>query len=150
MNQFKESLQRRLYALATYALGLIVLMGFGLVRPLAAQSENALAFMAGVNAGLLAVALAVTFQSGVKYVRALKDAEKLKALYIFEKDERRLYIQSQEGGTAIQLVLMGLTTAMIVAEFFNQTVFFTLLGAVLFAAAVKAALKIYYTKKLGA
>lgn len=148
MEKFKETLHRRLYALATYAGGLIVLMSFGLIRPLAGSSEEIRAFMAGVNAGLLAVALAVVIISSVKYIRALKNEDKLKTLYIFEKDERRLYIQSMEGGAAIQLVLMGLTTAMIVAEFFDQTVFFTLLGTVVFTAAVKAVLKIVYTNKM--
>ncbi len=150
MNQYRETLQRRLAALATYIGGLVVLMSFSLIRPLAGDSEGIRAFMAGVNAGLLAVALVVAILSAVKYGRALKNEEKLKALYIFEKDERRLYIQSREGGTAMQLVLMALTAAMIVAEFFDQTVFFTLLGTVVFAAAVKAALKIYYETKLGA
>jgi hypothetical protein len=148
VEKFKETLHKRLYALATYTGGLIVLMSFGLVRPLAGNSEAVRAFMAGVNAGLLAVALAVVVLSGVKYIRALKNADKLKTLYIYEKDERRLYIRSGEGGTAIQLILMGLTTAMIVAEFFDQTVFFTLLGAVVFAAGVKAVLKIVYTNEV--
>ena len=149
MEQFKETIRRRLYALSTYAAGLVMLVLAGLTREPAAVSTEIKAFMYGVNAGLLAVVIILTVRSAILYIAALRHEDKLKDLYVFEHDERRLYKQSKMGGTAVQLLLMGLATAMVVSEFFNQTVFFTLLGAVLFVAAVKLALKIYYDIKIG-
>ena len=149
MDTYKETLQRRLFALLTYAGGMVLLVAFGMLRESAGKTEEVRAFMLGMNAGLLAVVLAVVISSAVRYTRALRDEEKRKALYIYEHDERRLYKQSMVGGTAVQLILMGLTVATVVSEYFDQTVFFTLLGTVLFAALVKAALKIYYERKIG-
>lgn len=148
MERFKDELQKRLFSMATFVAGLAMLMVFGLMRPLAAATEEVRAFMLGVNAGLLAAALMGTLRSAVKYAAALRNEEKRKALYIWEHDERRLYIQSKTGGDAIQWILSGMVVATVVSEFFNQTVFFTLLGALLFAAAVKTVFKAVYTKKV--
>jgi len=148
MDKFKEVLQKRLLALSTYTFGLMMLAATGLYRPTAGETEAARAFMTGLNAGLFAVVMIVAVVTSIKYIAALRNEEKRKALYIYEHDERRLYIKSKMGGDAIQLVLCGLVAATFVSEFFDQTVFFTLLGVLLFTAAVKAVLKVVYTKKL--
>ena len=148
MDQFKEILQKRLLGMGTYAAGLVLLAVISFMRPSAGETEEIRAFMAGMNAGLFAVVAVVLILSAVRYLAALRDDEKRKALYIYENDERRLYIQSKMGGDAIQLVLLALVTATVVSEFFSQTVFFTLLAVLLFTAAVKAIFKIVYTKRL--
>ena len=149
MEQFKETLRSRMLALGTFILGLLVLVSYSLFYPTSANSEAMHAFMMGLNAGLMAVVLVVSIRTIVKYLRAMKDPERLRSLYIYENDERRRLIQSKVGGTAIQLILMALATATVVSEFFNQTVFFTLLAVLLFSAAVKAGLLFYYERKLG-
>ena len=148
MEQFKKTLKRRLYGIAGYCIVLLVLIVFGIFHPTAGNSEETLAFMAGFNVGLAVVALGVIITGIRKYSAALKDEEKLKTLYIEEHDERKLYIQSKMGGMAMQIILFGLLAATLAAGFFNQVVFFTLLGTLLFGAAVKALLKAYYTRKL--
>ncbi|MBE0600277.1 MAG: hypothetical protein IH607_00705 [Firmicutes bacterium] len=148
MDKFREVLQRRLLALSTYGSGLLVLAAMSATRPSAGETEAIRSFMTGMNTGLFATVLVVVALTSLKYLAALKNEEKRKALYIYENDERRLYIQSKMGGAAIQLVLLALATATVVAEFFSQTVFFTLLGVLLFTAAVKGIFKIVYTKKL--
>ncbi|MBN1776863.1 MAG: hypothetical protein JW811_01965 [Clostridiales bacterium] len=148
MDRFKEVLQRRLIALSTYTSGLVVLAAIGLYRPTAGETEEISAFMTGLNVGLFAAVMIVMAITSLKYIAALKDDEKRKALYIHETDERRLYIKSKMGGDAIQWILCGLVAATLVSEFFDQTVFFTLLCALVFTAAVKAAFKIVYTKKV--
>lgn len=148
MDQFKEVLKKRLLGMGTYAAGIVLLAVASFVRPSAGQTEEIRSFMAGMNVGLFAMVAAVLLLSAVRYLAALRDDEKRKALYIYENDERRLYIKSKMGGDAIQLVLLALVTATVVSEFFDQTVFFTLLSALMFTAAVKAIFKIVYTNKL--
>ena len=148
MDQFKQVLRKRLAALCGYSMGLLCLAALGLVRPTAGETEEIRAFMAGMYTGLFTVVIIVVIASMVKYISAIKNEEKLKALYIYENDERRLVIQSKMGGAAIQWILSGMTAATLAAGFLNQTVFFTLLGALLFTATVKAVFKIVYTKKL--
>ena len=147
MEQFKTTLKRRLYAMTGYAVALAVLVCLGLFRPMGGNNEETQVFMAGFNAGLFAVAIGVLVVSAVKYRAALKNEGKLKALYITEHDERLLAIHTKIGGTGMQVILFGLLGATIAAGFLNQTVFFTLLGALLFGAAVKAVLKVYYTRR---
>jgi hypothetical protein len=148
MEKYKEVLLKRLFAIISYSGGLIVLTAVGLTRHSAGETEGVRSFMEGLNTGLIAAVLVMIAVTALRYLKALKSEEKLRALYINEHDERRLYIQSKTGGAAIQWILMGLAAATITSEFLNQTVFFTLLGALLFCAAVKAALKVYYTKRV--
>lgn len=147
MDQFKNTLRKRIFGLALYNLVLIMLVVLGLFQPSGGESAEVRAFMSGVNAGLFAVAQVVLITGILWYYTAMKNEEKRKALYIYEHDERRLYIQTKVGGIAVQTILFGLIAATIAAGFYHQTVFFTLLGAVLFCAVVKAVLKVYYSNK---
>ena len=148
MDTFKAELQKRLLALSTYTSGLLMLAVFSVTRPNAGETEAIRSFMAGLNAGLFAVVMVVLAMTFFRYFRALKHEDKRKALYIYEHDERRLLIRSKMGGEAIQWILSGMVVATVVSEFFNQTVFFTLLGALLFIAAIKTIFMAVYTKKL--
>jgi len=148
MEQFKGVLQKRLLGMGTYAAGLVLLAVMSFMRPNAGETEQISAFMTGMNAGLFAVMAIVLVVSAVRYLAALKDEDKCKALYIYENDERRLHIKAKMGGEALQWVLLALASATVIAEFFSQTVFFTLLGVLLFTAAVKAAFMIVYNKQL--
>lgn len=147
MEKFKTELQKRLLGMGTYTSGLLVLAFLSVTRPNAGETEAVSAFMTGLNTGLFAVVLVVLAATSLRYLAALKHEDKCKALYIYENDERRLYIKAKMGGDAIQWVLLALASATVVSEFFNQTVFFTLLGVLLFTAAVKAVFKLVYTKK---
>jgi len=149
MERYRATLKKRLYGIGLYAAALTVLVCLGLLRPAGGDSEEVRAFMSGFNAGLLAVAVVMLALGIRRYYAALRDERKLRALYIEEHDERLLAIRTRIGGTGMQIILFGLLLATIAAGFVSQTVFFTLLGALLFSAAVKAVLKIYYTKKLG-
>ncbi len=147
MEQYPKTLQKRLVGIGVYNAVLIALLVFMLLSP-AAGGERMKAFVSGFDTGLFAVAQGVLILSFIKYRAALRDPEKRKAMYIEEHDERMLFIYGKMGGTAMQIVLFGLLAATIAAGYFSQTVFFTLLGALLFATGVKAGMKIYYTKKI--
>jgi hypothetical protein len=148
MEQFKSALRRRLIVITVYAAVLVGLVCLGLLQPTAGGSEETRAFIAGVYTGLCAVAAGTLIVSAVRYRAAIRDEEKLKALYVLEHDERLLAIRVRMGGAGMPIILYGMLGAAIGAGFFNQTVFFTLLGALIFSAAVKAVLLLYYTKKL--
>lgn len=82
-----------------------------------------------------------------KYRKALKTEEELKKMYIKEHDERTKLITDKIGGVGLNFSLVAITIATIMAGFFNQLVFFTLLAILIFMSLVKGTLKIYYRNK---
>ncbi|NLW11382.1 MAG: hypothetical protein GX028_05125 [Clostridiaceae bacterium] len=82
-----------------------------------------------------------------KYIAALRNEEKLKKLLIEENDERTAYIESKAGSKAINATIMLLALAMLVANFFDKTVFFTLMAATLATAMTKIVICCYYKRK---
>ncbi len=145
MENFKKTLQRRIALTALYCglTALFLVLGNLLGRRFQA-SDFAVGFATGAFTGIELVM--VYYMS--KYLGALKDESKLKALYIEETDERTRYIQSKIGGVGINVILGGLGLATVVSGFLNQTVFLTLMAALIFALLVKGALKLYYFKKV--
>ena len=83
-----------------------------------------------------------------RYLRAIKDDKKLRKLYIKEHDERAIMIMQKTGAAGINICIIGLGLATIVAGYFNELIFFTLLGATLFVALIKGLFKIYYHRNL--
>jgi hypothetical protein len=62
-------------------------------------------------------------------------------------DERRKLIKDKIGGTGLNISLGGIATATIISGFFNEIVFLSLMGALIFMASVKGILKVYYRNK---
>lgn len=81
-------------------------------------------------------------------LKAIKDEKELKKLYIKENDERAIMIIQKTGAVGINICIVGLAIATIIAGYFNEIVFFTLLGATLFVSLIKGLFKIYYHRKL--
>ncbi|WP_020620442.1 hypothetical protein [Paenibacillus daejeonensis] len=90
--------------------------------------------------------LAVWFLS--TYMRIRNKDEKLKQWHIAETDERTGLIIRNASTLAMAIIFSGLGMATIVAGFFSTTVFFSLMGALLFILVVFYVLWIYYAKKL--
>ena len=63
--------------------------------------------------------LAVVIYYMNKYRRALKSEEKLQELYIEETDERQQYINAKIGGTGLNISILVIALAMLVANYFN-------------------------------
>lgn len=148
MENFKKTLQMRMRLLAVYNFFLLMLIVIGVFHPTAGTTQHVTDFMSGANVGLYAAIQAGLIAAVTKYGAALKDEGKRKALYIEENDERRKYIFTQMGGMAINICLGGLMLATVTAGFYNQTVYFTLLGVLGFCALVKGGLKLYYNKNV--
>ena len=84
----------------------------------------------------------------VRNLRAIRNENKLKKLYIGENDERSIMIMQKTGAFGINICIIGFACATIIAGYFNKVVFFTLLGSTLFVAIVKGLFKLYYRNKL--
>lgn len=148
MDKFKKDLEIRIRMLACYNIVLIIMVFFGLFHPTAGESEFVLGFMSGVNIGLYVAVQAMLIKLVFKYTSALREQERLKALYIYENDERRKYIRTQIGGVGINIILGGLAIGTIIAGFYSEIVFFVLLSTLIFSALVKGILKVYFNRKI--
>jgi len=105
-------------------------------------------FIRGFHTGIFIATEAVILIIAVKYIVSMRKEESLRKLFIGENDERRLAIMQRSGALGMTACILGLAFATVVAGFFDQTVFFSLLGALIYTALVKGFLKIYYYRKL--
>jgi len=146
MEKFRKTLKNRVIFGGIYSVAVIAAVAVFFCRPDLFEGR-APDFALGYNVGFFAGLEAVMAFLLVKYIAALINEEKLKALYVRENDERYRYIQSKIGGAGINIVLAGLAAGVVISGFIDFTVFVTLLCALLFTALVKLSLKLYYTKK---
>ena len=98
----------------------------------------------GFFGGLFGVSLGNVIQSK----KALKDEKRLKELYIRKNDERNIRIERETSATMFNVVLIGLSTATIVSNFFSTTISSTLSVCLAFIFVVYAAVSVYYNKKI--
>ena len=141
MENFKQTLRRRTIFTGLYCAVILILIVASVVFKV---SDLATTFTLGFGLGIEAVMVFLM----VKSLGALKDDEKLKALYIAENDERQKFINAKIGGVGLNFSMLVLSLAMLVFNYFNHTIFLTLLAVVLFMVAVKLVLKLYYSKRV--
>lgn len=84
----------------------------------------------------------------IKCIRAMKNDKEMKKMYIAENDERTGQIIRNASTLGISVVLIGLLIALIVSGFLSATVFFTLMGILLFVLIVFFSLWGYYERVL--
>lgn len=141
MVSYKKELQNRLIFAGIYC---AIVLIFSVVIIFNNINDIATAFTLGFAFGIEAVVIVFM----VKYRNALKSEDTLKKLYIEENDERRKHVNSMVGGIGINICLLVFALAMLISNYFNKTVFFTLLAATLFIALLKIVLVTYYNKKV--
>ena len=159
MEKFKRALQQRLRLTILYIVLVDIFMILGVLHFIIGINvlevlhftmginEHLRDYIAGFNLGLYIVVQTMLVMLMVKYVTALRDEKKLKELYIAENDERSKFIRTQIGGTGLNIIVGGIALGTVISGFFNEIVFFTLLGVLLFTVLVKAVLKFMYFKK---
>lgn len=144
MEKYKRTLQFRLICAGIYSTAVLVLLGIGLFSGGNAQVND---FIAGYSLGLcIGIDLVVIFYIR-KYIVALRNEEMLKKLYISENDERIQMIGSKAGSSAIAAAIAGLLAGGLVAGYFNEIVFWSLIGAALFVTFVFLTMRVYYCRK---
>lgn len=141
MENYKRKVKNRLIFAGIYCAIILILIAVAMIDSL---NDSATAFNLGFGIG---IELVVIFFMG-KYFGALKSDDKLKKLYVEENDERRKHIDSKIGSTGINITILFIVTAMLIFNYFNQTVFITLLAVTLFIVTVKIVLKLYYNNKI--
>ena len=104
---------------------------------------HALGFVTGVSFGLASVAMFFAFRCFF----ALRDENKLKAMYIKQNDERLTAAKKNAFTVGACISSVGVLIAAIVAMFFNQTVAITLIGVIYFTALVVCICKVIFVKK---
>lgn len=146
----KQTLLRRIYALCA-ALGLLgLLTGVRIYLPhsTAVGGEWYTGFIVGWQMGVLAGLMLFGVFYLVKYLAALHDPDKARAVLIAERDERNLFIEQKVGKSSYKYVIAGLLLAAVIAGYFSAAAFAALLGAVALEAAVRIALRAYYMRKI--
>lgn len=150
MENYQKKLknQNRLYAAGALALIAVQILAYtGVISPLEGGGHfDAFwnGFIAGASAGVT-----VMFIVGIIInIRALRNDERLRKLYIKEHDERKLAIARSAQSTGANIFMLAMIPALIIAGYFSVTVFFTALACLMALCLTVVACKIYYAKKL--
>lgn len=100
-------------------------------------------FIMGAACGILALMIIGLIQN----VRALRDEQKLKQLYIKEHDERQIQIWTSARAAATRTFLLVGLAAGVVAGYFSMTVSITILACVTVHSFIAMGFKLYYSNK---
>ncbi|MBW9147800.1 hypothetical protein K2F40_02155 [Clostridium sp. CM028] len=149
MEEYRKVVKKKIGLMATFnvlAVAFITLI-VNLENMTAIINEPITDFIHGFQLGIFIFLQFVMVMYITKYGKSLKNEDKLKKLYIVEHDERTTLIKNKIGGVGFNFSLGVIATAAIMAGFFNQMVFVTLLGVLIFMSLVKGFLKVYYRNK---
>lgn len=141
MENYRQKVRNRIIYAGVYCAIVLIMTAAAKIMNL---DDSATSFNLGFGFGIGAVMIFFM----IKYRGALRSEDKLKKLYIEENDERQKHVDAQVGRTGINISIMSLVLAMLISNYFNRTIFFTLLAATLFIVAVKVVLSFYYNKKV--
>ncbi|MHC1734637.1 MAG: hypothetical protein AB9921_03105 [Erysipelotrichaceae bacterium] len=148
MEKFKLDIQRRIYGFAGLIL-LFVLTYYFMNRMYGmGDGSDASDFIRGFQLGIFSAMVGATVVRILVYNAALRNETKLRKLHIEENDERNQLIALKAGGFASLVELIVSVLATLVAGFFSTTVFFTLLGVVLFIVFLRLITKLVYQRIL--
>ena len=118
------------------------------VIPVRLENPHLSDYMSGFQLGLLSGLLAVALFTIVRYQKALKDENRLKQLYYEEHDERNRYIHWKSGASAVNVSIILLLVAGVIAGYFNFTVFATLIASAVVTSIIRGGFKLYYCRSL--
>ncbi len=148
MEKYKEVVEKRIKLFTSVIAFITSVFAFnGVFHFTPVGKENISDFILGFQFGILILLDMLLIRKLSSYRSALKDNAKLKVLYIKENDERLKMIQEKIGIMGFNVAVIGLILIAITAGYFNEVVFFSLLGAVIFIVTIKACLKLYYYRK---
>jgi hypothetical protein len=147
MEKFKAKVQKRVLILSMTVLfiGVIYLI---LISGLVIDTPTVPDFIRGFNMGAFAGVELILVFFIVKYFVAMKKEDNLKKLYIEENDERSKLILEKTGAFGMLVFTILCAIGAIVAGFFDETVFYTLLCVTALSAIIRGACKLYYHMKL--
>ncbi len=155
MEQFKQKLKlsNQITAIACLILGVFCILGFlgelgwvSFMTPHGNSHWQSMwrGFVSGAAFGILALMLF----SLIRNMRAMKDEQKLKKLYIKETDERENLICTQALCTAMRTFLILGIAATVVVGYFSMTAGVTLIITVFAVSLLCLGFKLYFRRKL--
>ncbi len=155
MEKFRKQIKRRLTTNVVLAIFLVVLFAALMIMDatnawstfLPVEKNGDSAFLAGFRSGFCTSLIGFAVVKIIVLSRALKDENKLKAMYIKETDERNLLIEQKTSSASFAVTIMGLAVACVIVSFFSRPILYTLVCVILFVSIVKVAFSIYYSKK---
>jgi len=149
MEKFKKVLKRKIALMSIFNALVIIFIAVTVAygNRSIGGSENISDMIHGFQVGFFVGLQLVMVKYIGKYGNALRDEEKLKKLYVEENDERTKLIGDKIGGIGFNFTLGALATASVISGFFNEIVFATLAGVLIFSVLVKGSLKLYYRQK---
>lgn len=146
MNNYKKTIKKRILLL-TLPIILAVTLGVYDVFWVSDQIKegSVYGFQDGIitSLGLLATILVI------RYRVLLKDDKKLLLMFNRENDERIKAIKAKAGIPMLPITSILIIIAGIIAGYFNELVFLTLIATAIFQMTICVLVKIIYTKKMG-
>lgn len=145
MNNYKKTIKKRILLL-TLPIILAVTLGVYDVFWVSDQIKegSVYGFQDGIitSLGLLATILVI------RYRVLLKDDKKLLLMFNRENDERIKAIKAKAGIPMLPITSILIIIAAIIAGYFNELVFLTLIATAIFQMTICVLVKIIYTKKM--
>ncbi len=143
MENFRKQARRTLKIYIAVLITAIVLWVVFTAVEAAGGANNSSNFGRGFCVGAIAF-MAVNI---ARYSAALKDDEKLKKLYIYATDEREKLICEKSDSSSFKAILCIIVLAAMVASFYSDTVFYTLISVMMTVMFVKAGFRFYYRRR---
>jgi hypothetical protein len=149
MEKYRKTIRKRMILCAILAalsvsLGVFHQSKFFDLISLYTPNEALAGFQAGLISGFGILSLILLYTYG----KSIKDDTKLKVLYNKEHDERQNLIR-QKSGMPMLLITSGIMIfAGIVAGYFNEIVFYTLILTAMIQMILGVIVKIYYMRKM--
>lgn len=146
MEKYRRNVHKRcwvmgsllVFGLAFLAYNLLTLNGANILN------DNVESFRVGFSLGLMLCA----FTRLRMLKRALRNPEQLERLYVNDHDERRIAIRAKAGVPVMLYSSSLMLIAAVIASYFNETVFVTLVVAGVAQVLLGCVLKFYYTKTM--
>jgi len=148
MEKYKKILKTRIGCMAIVESGILLFVVLDLLDIVKVEgNENFTDLLKGFQFGLLSIVSILFIYLMSRYTMIIRNENELKELYFAEYDERYKMIREKTGGTTILICAIIILLGGIIGGYFNEIVFFTLVGCSLFLFIVRKVLTIYYRRK---
>lgn len=143
MKNYKKSITFRICGLSFMVLVAAILGIFDVFfASVKIKTSTVFGFQCGLTLGLAISALPLI----IRYKKALRSEEKLQLLFNKENDERMKVIKSKAGMPMLLITSSVMIIMAIIIGYFNITVFYTLVAAVLFQLLAACIVKFVYMR----
>ena len=150
LEQYKKALklQNILYLAAAAAVAALIALSLVQVITPAVPNERWAGAWNGFLGGISLATFAIMVYGLSVNLRALRDDQRLRKLYIREHDERAQAISRCAGHMSYWFETMGLLLGVLIGGYFTPVISFVCLGCLMYICLVRLGLKLYYNKKL--